>query len=164
MKKLKKEIKKRNIEEYFDIIKEYMELDLRIRTLNDKIILRKKQTKMIKTFKTKNLELKKELKNIVNDINKEDEDINKLNKKINNLKDNTQIYLKLILEYIELKEKKEKYILLENLNIQIKELEKQKNDLKAEYKSAKYYYNLENKKVEKIHDLIQTFKDKNEDI
>ena len=101
MKKLKKEIKKRNIEEYFDIIKEYMELDLRIRTLNDKIILRKKQTKMIKTFKTKNLELKKELKNIVNDINKEDEDINKLNKKINNLKDNTQIYLKLIPEYIE---------------------------------------------------------------
>ena len=36
--------------------------------------------------------------------------------------------------------------------------------MKAEYKSAKYYYNLENKKVEKIHDLIQTFKDKNEDI
>ena len=36
--------------------------------------------------------------------------------------------------------------------------------MKAEYKSAKYYYNLENKKVEKINDLIQTFKDKNEDI
>ena len=164
MKKLKKEIKKRNIEEYFDIIKEYMELDLRIRTLNDKIILRKKQTKMIKTFKTKNLELKKELKNIVNDINKEDEDINKLNKKINNLKDNTQIYLKLILEYIELKEKKEKYILLENLNKQIEDFKKKKKDLEKEYKLAEDNYNLEKEKVEKKNDLIQTFKDKNEDI
>ena len=56
------------------------------------------------------------------------------------------MYLKIIPEYIELKEKKEKYILLENLNIQIKELEKQKNYLKEEYKSAKYYYNLEMKK------------------
>ncbi len=39
---------------------------------------------MIKTFKTKNLELKKELNNIINDINKEDEDEdkNKLKKKL----------------------------------------------------------------------------------
>ena len=59
------------------------------------------------------------------------------------------MYLKIIPEYIELKEKKEKYILLENLNIQIKELEKQKNYLKEEYKSAKYYYNLEMKKQKK---------------
>ena len=74
------------------------------------------------------------------------------------------MYLKIIPEYIELKEKKEKYILLENLNIQIKELEKQKKDLKEEYKLAKYYYNLDNEEVEKKNDLIQTFKDKNEDI
>ena len=147
IKQLNEEIKKRNnIEEYFDIIKEYRELDLRIKTLNDKITERKKQIKMIKRLQTKNEELKKELNNIVNDIIKEDEDINKLNKNINNLKDNTQMYLKIIPEYIELKEKKEKYILLENLNIQIKELEKQKNYLKEEYKSAKYYYNLEMKK------------------
>ena len=152
--------KRNNIEEYFDVIKEYLELDLKLKTMNEMISIKKNQIKIIKRVKTKKLELK-ELNNI---IKKEDEDINKLKKIINNIKDNSQMYLKIIPEYIELKEKKEKYILLENLNIQIKELEKQKNDLKAEYKSAKYYYNLENKKVEKIHDLIQTFKDKNEDI
>ena len=119
---------------------------------------------MIKRLQTKNEVLKKELNNIVNDIIKEDADKNRLNKNINNLKDNTQMYLKIIPEYIELKEKKEKYILLENLNIQIKELEKQKKDLEAENQSAKYDYNLDNEKVEKKNDLIQTFKDKNEDI
>ena len=73
IKQLNEEIKKRNnIEEYFDIIKEYMELDLRIRTLNEKFTERKRQIKMIKTFKTKNEELKKELNNIINDSKKED--------------------------------------------------------------------------------------------
>ena len=36
--------------------------------------------------------------------------------------------------------------------------------MEAENQSAKYDYNLDNGKVEKKNDLIQTFKDKNEDI
>jgi hypothetical protein len=52
-------------------------------------------------LKTKKEESKKEL-NIINII-KEDEDINKLKKII--LKDNTQMYITIILEYIELKKK-----------------------------------------------------------
>ncbi len=45
------------------------------------------------------------------------------------------MYLKIIPEYIELKEKKEKYILLE-LNIQIEEIENKKRGIK---KRIKYY-------------------------
>ncbi len=148
-----------NIEEYFDVIKEYIELDLILTTINKKFHERKNLIKMSIKYKTKNEELKKELNNIVNDIKKEDEDINKLNKKINNLKDNTQMYLKIIPEYIELKEKKKKYILLEKLITQILELEKQKNNLKLEYELEKFYCDLKNEKVEKINHLIQTFID-----
>ena len=152
--------KRNNIEEYFDVIKEYLELDLKLKTMNEMISIKKNQIKIIKRVKTKKLELK-ELNNI---IKKEDEDINKLKKIINNIKDNSQMYLKIIPEYIELKEKKEKYILLENLNIQIEDFKTKKKDLEKEYKLAEDNYNLEKEKVEKKNDLIQTFKDKNEDI
>ena len=54
IKQLNEEIKKRNnIEEYFDVVKEYIELDLRIKTINEKNSIKKKQIKMIEKLQKK---------------------------------------------------------------------------------------------------------------
>jgi hypothetical protein len=153
-----------NIEEYFDIIKEYIELDLRLKTINEKVNQIKSQDEEIEELEIQKLRLKNKLNSLIYDIKIEDENKNKLKKKINDLRDNKEMFVKIILEYIELKEKKEKYILLENLNKQIEDFKTKKKELEEEYELEESYCDLENFKVENINDLIQTFKEKNEDI
>ncbi len=89
----------------------------------------------MKKLKTKKEESKKEL-NIINII-KEDEDINKLKKII--LKDNTQMYITIILEYIELKKKIYSSWKVNHTNWRTW---KKKNVFEAEYKLEEHYYNL----------------------